>query len=415
MKDPIWKAGCAAPGAFDELRLLPDGRWMRHAGWGHGSPNGRTTNRIEEYTPEQATEWFIRNDIDVPDMLLLGKSNPRVPPAQITSKPDPERDALLAQADAEQVASEEKKRQLRERHDTNDRCLAANKRFAEAVSKLQLSVYREPFDQNPSPPTDHKPFLPPIHAGLLEVCRALKGAGHERTWNEIKDRIDPRNLCDNSDRTETSFRWAKVLLNQGFSGAVLLSDIQTTWDKVPLRGALVWVQIVINSLLGELRRLDLIPDEKPVDQTPPPNCPNCGSPPAALDVDDDCPSCGVWRFECGQIRHIPLSDAPPIIQQIRKPLWTRVPPSEVRAPRRGSAKIRKSPQRKRNREPRAVTLLLALLDDQTNANLNLTELAQKIEMSLSAVSRAFHHKKYGPILTKRYEDYRLLPPRIRDI
>lgn len=61
-----------------------------------------------------------------------------------------------------------------------------------------------------------------------------------------------------------------------------------------------------------------------------PSCPGCGSPPAATDVDDICPSCGAYTFLCGIIEHVPLGDAPVIKQQVTKPRWKRIPPSQVR-------------------------------------------------------------------------------------
>jgi hypothetical protein len=380
-----------------------------------------------------------------------------------------------------------------------------------------------------------------------------------------------------------------------------------------------------------------MPDDPLADQTrqqsPIPPCPGCGSAPAATDVDDICPKCGAYNFLCGLVTHIPLSDAPPIHQQVTKPRWVRIPPSQVkrpksatpfvppehgdpsrcpgckvpvpdqyatlptvtcqacgrwelhtglavmpaagpqgtppsvvrlhaplwrpippqtvnsRSPEKGmetvhdkllsalaemqqylienpateysqrlreldahvehhatrlqlqfpsadfvpgdsrskvgfcqipcdhgiigvmwqqmyglgdgvnrwrwapvpvwwrsferfvelvkvakqnigdalterektpTARAKKNAKKKRsgpkrNREPRTVTLLLVLLEDRTNANLNLTELAERLRVSVSSVSRAFHHVKYGPILKKRYGDYGVRPPRIREI
>jgi hypothetical protein len=63
-----------------------------------------------------------------------------------------------------------------------------------------------------------------------------------------------------------------------------------------------------------------------------PSCPNCGSAPAASDLDDVCPKCGAYKFRCGIAVHHPLGDAPPIRQQIHKPRWDRIPPSKVRKP-----------------------------------------------------------------------------------
>jgi hypothetical protein len=63
-------------------------------------------------------------------------------------------------------------------------------------------------------------------------------------------------------------------------------------------------------------------------------CPGCGSLPAAEgEVDDVCPQCGEYTYSCALIRHYPLAEgAEPIIQQIRNPDWTRLPPSQVRKP-----------------------------------------------------------------------------------
>jgi hypothetical protein len=62
-----------------------------------------------------------------------------------------------------------------------------------------------------------------------------------------------------------------------------------------------------------------------------PQCPGCGSAPAATDVDDECPNCGAFEFLCGIIEHVPLGDTPVIKQQVTKPRWKRIPPSQVGA------------------------------------------------------------------------------------
>jgi hypothetical protein len=69
---------------------------------------------------------------------------------------------------------------------------------------------------------------------------------------------------------------------------------------------------------------------------PVPNCPGCGSPPAANgNVDDVCPRCGAWRFHCGLAEHCPMpqgTDPEPASswQVMAIPRWEQIPPSEVR-------------------------------------------------------------------------------------
>jgi hypothetical protein len=77
-----------------------------------------------------------------------------------------------------------------------------------------------------------------------------------------------------------------------------------------------------------------------------PLCPGCGSPPAATDVDDICPSCGAYTFLCGAIEHVPLGDTPIITQQVAKPRWKRIPPSQTKAkqPRDGLTTYRTDPE-----------------------------------------------------------------------
>ncbi len=60
-------------------------------------------------------------------------------------------------------------------------------------------------------------------------------------------------------------------------------------------------------------------------------CPSCGSPAAALDVDDACPKCGKFMFRCRIVRHIPLGQGEPIVQRLGQPFWERIPPSHVRS------------------------------------------------------------------------------------
>jgi hypothetical protein len=68
----------------------------------------------------------------------------------------------------------------------------------------------------------------------------------------------------------------------------------------------------------------------------------------------------------------------------------------------------------RNRKSRVAELLLIFLsDDRRRANLNLTELASQLEVDKSSISRAFKHRKYGPMILKRYEEWGLPPPRRR--
>jgi pyrimidine deaminase RibD-like protein len=67
-----------------------------------------------------------------------------------------------------------------------------------------------------------------------------------------------------------------------------------------------------------------------------PNCPGCGSPPAANgNLDDVCPLCGAWMFHCGIIEHLPLPqgtepEPASIWQQAATPRWEQLPPSQVR-------------------------------------------------------------------------------------
>ncbi len=66
------------------------------------------------------------------------------------------------------------------------------------------------------------------------------------------------------------------------------------------------------------------------------SCPGCGSPPAAVDVDDVCPGCGAYCFLCGIIEHptLPTEDTPSkvVAPQLRTPRWKRIPPSQVVLP-----------------------------------------------------------------------------------
>lgn len=114
-------------------------------------------------------------------------------------------------------------------------------------------------------------------------------------------------------------------------------------------------------------------------------CPGCGSQPAALDVDDVCPSCGAYRFRCGQITHRPLAtDATPTVQQVSKPHWVRIPPSEVKRPTARHQR-ESSPRRLRPGAPKATRrrksevaelLILVLTQDNRHLNLNISELAE---------------------------------------
>lgn len=68
-----------------------------------------------------------------------------------------------------------------------------------------------------------------------------------------------------------------------------------------------------------------------------PPCPSCGSPPAADDVDDECPRCGAYFFHSGIAVHHSLPQGPDApqtpdpVQQMAKPCWERLPPSQVRS------------------------------------------------------------------------------------
>ena len=77
----------------------------------------------------------------------------------------------------------------------------------------------------------------------------------------------------------------------------------------------------------------------------------CGSPPAVLDLDDICPKCGEYNFLCGIATHVPLGDFPLIHQQVHKPRWERIPPSQVKPPafEGGTKKARKKKPAKQNR------------------------------------------------------------------
>ena len=256
----------------------------------------------------------------------------------------------------------------------------------------------------------------------------------------------------------------------------------------------------------------------PHERTPIPPCPACGSAPAATDIDDICPKCGAYAFLCGIATHVPLGDSPLIHQQIHKPRWKRIPPSQVNRPQpsppiiplergdpsrcpgckaevpgeyatlpklicstcghwelqtglcvvpaagpigtppsvvrlhaplwqplppvysapvlpktsgKGDGTTDKEPSPnssakriakktrggpKRNRIPRTVTLLLAILQqDRKYLHLNYSELAGVLGVAVSSVSRAFHHKTYGPQLLRLYADYHVPPPNIRQI
>jgi hypothetical protein len=58
-------------------------------------------------------------------------------------------------------------------------------------------------------------------------------------------------------------------------------------------------------------------------------CPGCGSPPAALDVNDICPGCESYLYNCGKIA-LPVYGAAARIVQLHSPTWTRIPPSQVK-------------------------------------------------------------------------------------
>ena len=71
--------------------------------------------------------------------------------------------------------------------------------------------------------------------------------------------------------------------------------------------------------------------------------------------------------------------------------------------------------RKRKRTPRIAILLLDLLNDRTNANKTMTELAEILKCEPSTVSRAFKHPEYGPRIKAKYDEYRIKPPTIDQI
>jgi hypothetical protein len=70
---------------------------------------------------------------------------------------------------------------------------------------------------------------------------------------------------------------------------------------------------------------------------------------------------------------------------------------------------------KRNRKSQAAQWLLFALDDRTNLNKNQTELADLLNVAPSTIWRAFNNPKYAPQLRRRYEEWGLKPPTIRDI
>ncbi len=153
-----------------------------------------------------------------------------------------------------------------------------------------------------------------------------------------------------------------------------------------------------------------------------PRCPGCNSPPATIEVDDVCPECGGYLFRCGIAHNYPLGSNPTVFkQQVHFPRWDMIAPSQV-SPRRAVPGERRKPSTKgkvakktRRRKSRAAILLLALLEDRTNANLNCSELARILKVNVSSVSRAFRHREYGPQIMKRYQEYGVRPPGIHQI
>ena len=153
-----------------------------------------------------------------------------------------------------------------------------------------------------------------------------------------------------------------------------------------------------------------------------PGCPGCSSQPAAIDVDDVCPTCGEYFFRCGQvIVPIMAEQGEPEVVRLHAPAWERLPPSKVKKPAISQKKTksgplaRKTPKKLRHRKSRVAELLLLLLDDRRNANLNCSELANKLECSVSAISRAFSHREYGPRIMRIYQEFGIRPPGIREI
>jgi hypothetical protein len=73
------------------------------------------------------------------------------------------------------------------------------------------------------------------------------------------------------------------------------------------------------------------------------------------------------------------------------------------------------PKKKRRRRNRIAELLLALLDDRTNCNLNMTELAGKLGCHVSTVSRACGHPDYRRRIRDKYERFGSTPPSIKQV
>ena len=48
-------------------------------------------------------------------------------------------------------------------------------------------------------------------------------------------------------------------------------------------------------------------------------------------------------------------------------------------------------------------------------NLNMTELANELDCSVSAVSRAFDHPDYGRQILDCYERFKITPPSIKQV
>jgi hypothetical protein len=91
------------------------------------------------------------------------------------------------------------------------------------------------------------------------------------------------------------------------------------------------------------------------------------------------------------------------------------PAASPKAAPRAPAK-NKAPKKNRQRKSRVAELLFLLVSqDRRNANLNCSELAAILECSISAVSRAFSNKEFGPQIMQIYRDFGIRPPGIREI
>jgi hypothetical protein len=97
------------------------------------------------------------------------------------------------------------------------------------------------------------------------------------------------------------------------------------------------------------------------------------------------------------------------IESAAKSILGPVPPSKQAG--EGAKKAKK----RRVRKSEVAELVLSILDDRTYANMNMTELAKAIGRSTSAVSRAFMHEKYGPLIRRKYEQFEIEPPTVDQV